>query len=166
MVNEFRKNGAKTEKRGENGKKGLIGRFSEKSEKSAGFGKEGFCKLFLGACRVSFLQTSRHGVCFDGQGWERGHFQMGEGLVTLTVIERVLRVGISAPIFFEAKFLTVMPFQRTCKGFKGSGLPMPSNGESINYLHNSSNSANDTLIPFPFFKSFSPCLIMATKSGL
>jgi len=41
MVNEFRKNGAKTEKREESGKKGLIGRFSEKSEKCAGFGKDG-----------------------------------------------------------------------------------------------------------------------------
>ena len=41
MVNEFRKNGAKTEKREESGKKGLIGRFSEKSEKSAGYGKDG-----------------------------------------------------------------------------------------------------------------------------
>ncbi|PGH39646.1 MAG: hypothetical protein CRN43_07815 [Candidatus Nephrothrix sp. EaCA] len=36
-----RKRGAKTENSEENGKKGLIGRFSEKSEKSAGFGKDG-----------------------------------------------------------------------------------------------------------------------------
>ena len=41
MVNEFRQNAAKTAKREENGKNGLIGRFSAKSEKCAGFGKDG-----------------------------------------------------------------------------------------------------------------------------
>ncbi|PGH38684.1 MAG: hypothetical protein CRN43_13585 [Candidatus Nephrothrix sp. EaCA] len=81
MVNEFRKKGEKTEKRGENGKKGLIGRFSEKSEKCAGFGKDGSRGLEKDAegtyfC-LKFFYHIIHILNFKNYGSAKGRYQIG-----------------------------------------------------------------------------------------